>query len=80
MNKNDLIEMKKMRQPIDNRCKNCSRVREDGFCESFVIPSMRWPEGEVSFFNKCILADHIKEEKKKGSFVNPIKYSKRMGR
>lgn len=73
-------DFKDIIKPIDERCKGCSKVTEEGFCKSFVIPSRRWPEGEVSFYNKCVLADHIIEEKKKGTFVNPIKASKRMGR
>jgi hypothetical protein len=69
---------KDIMEPIDERCKGCSKVTEMEFCSSFIIPSKRWPTGEVSFYNKCVLADHIKDGKKKATFVNPIKASKRM--
>jgi hypothetical protein len=73
-------DFKDIMKPIDERCKGCSKVTEKGFCSAFIIPSKRWPEGEVSFYNKCVLANHIKEGKKKVIFTNPIKASKRMGR
>ena len=71
-------DFKDIIKPVDERCKGCSKVTEKGFCSSFVIPSKRWPVGEVSFHNKCVLADHVNYEKKKKVFINPIKASKRL--
>lgn len=71
-------QLKAARQPIIDKCIGCSRV--DGhFCNTFVIPEKRWPVGKASFSSKCMLADHIQSDNKnKGTFVNPIKQSKRM--
>ncbi len=59
----------KMRKKIIDKCQGCSRAQKDDYCDTFIIPEKRWPEGEVSIDNKCQLADHIKVKKKKGMTV-----------
>lgn len=79
----DFVAMNRDKELVDERCRlenGCSKITEFGFCSAFVRPSVRWPNGEPAFENKCVLADHLKFEKKKGTVINPLKASKRARR
>lgn len=74
----EYLEVFKASQPIDDRCIGCSRATSTGFCSVFPSPAKRWPAGDPTVDNKCLLADHIKETStKKGNKINPLKASKR---
>lgn len=78
MNTKDLAIMMAMRiRPID-KCTGCNRIGADGYCTTFVIPSARWPEGESTVENKCLLASHVTASAKKDTKkVNALKASRR---
>jgi len=74
LNQGEYAATAKLKQPIIDRCKGCSRVDQFGFCSTFVIPEKRWPADEN---DKCFLADHIALGVKKGQKINPLKASRR---
>lgn len=76
----DYVALWRMREKIDPKCEGCNRVDEFDRCRSFTVPSIRWPEGEATFDNKCVMATHLTPVKKKSVFVNPLKLSKRRNR
>lgn len=65
----------KLRSPIDEKCKGCSRTEMiDGneLCRAYIDPPLKWRLGD------CGLATHIiSEAAAKKKKLNPIKQSKR---
>ena len=75
------LEVFKASQPIVDRCIGCSRAKDTGFCTTFPSPAKRWPAGDPTVENKCLLADHITATKgTQKTKINPIKASKRAKR
>ena len=71
------VPMWRDREKTDERCVGCKKRTDGGYCSVWPFPAMRWPNGDPSFENKCVLANHVRPEKKKGTFVNPLKASKK---